>query len=361
MLILLDCRPLQNAGPDSEKSRLIFSILPALTRDPQLQWLLVADRSRPIPELPGTTLITQRTLPGKLGWRFWYDRQLPRLAKKHKARLVMTTGGVAARSPLPQCCWMPERSDPKKNRPPVPLYAGRLGESLHRAGTLFCYFDRDREWLAARDANAAAKLVVLHPSPAASAAPPTPEGREQAKEEFAAGKEYFFADATAAGEEGVIYLLKAFSLFKKRQHSNLQLVVEGIAAEGLQKKLETYKYREDVHWCPPAAEGDSRLTGGAYATLFLFDEGSLGTPLLNAWNAGIPVIGKAGSPLQDLAGDASLGADGADPASLAGHLMSIYKDEQLRNRLINQGQTRVAEFGADRAINAVRSAITRAQ
>jgi glycosyltransferase involved in cell wall biosynthesis len=357
MLILLECRPLSITGPDSERSRLIFSVVNALSWDPQLQWLLVAGPADPIPELPGTRLIRQRSLPGKLGWRLWYDVQIPRLAKKHGAGLVMTTGGVAAGTPLPQCLWMPERANPKEGRAYPPLYAGRLTESLRRAGTLFCFSDRDRNWLAGRDAGAADKLVVLHPSPAASAGPLSLSGRDEAKTEFAQSREYFLADAGSAGEEGLIYLLKAFSLFKKRQHSNLQLVVKGVPGEGLRQKLETYKYREDVHWCPPSAAADSRLTAGAYTSLFLFEGNSLGGAVFDAWKSGVPVIGKAGGILQELAGEAILSADGADPASLAAHLMSVYKDEALCGQLIERGLARVADFDPERTINEVRSII----
>ena len=116
MLILLDCRPLSLSGPDSEKSRLLFSVVTALAQDPRLQWLLVAGPADAFPGPPGTRLIRQRVLPGKLGWRLWYDVQLPRLAKKHKAGLVMTTGGVAAKTGLPQCLWMPEHANLQEGR-----------------------------------------------------------------------------------------------------------------------------------------------------------------------------------------------------------------------------------------------------
>jgi glycosyltransferase involved in cell wall biosynthesis len=356
MLILLDCRPLLITGPESEKSHLIFSVVSALARDPELQWLLVAAPNDRLPDLPGIRVIRQRVLPGKLGWRLWYDAQLPRLAKKHKAGGVMTTGGVTAKTPLSQFLWMPERPGSKESRA-YPLYAGRLVETLRRAGTLFCYSDRDRDWLTGRDGCVAEKGIVLHPSPAPSAAPLSVSGREEAKAEFAGGREYFLAEAAAAGEEGVVHLLKAFSLFKKRQHSNLQLVIKG--AEGGMKPLETYKYREDVHWCSPSMAGDGRLMAGAYAYLFLFEGNSLGRPILDAWKSAVPVIGRAGGAWQDLAGDAMLNVDGADPAALAAHLMSVYKDEQLRSRLIGRGLARVGDFHPERTIDAVRSVIRR--
>jgi len=359
MLILLDCRPLSLSGPDSEKSRLLYSVVTALARDSGCDWLLVAGPADALPELPGTRLIRQRVLPGRLGWRFWYDVQIPRLAKKYGAGLVMTTGGVVAKTPLPQCCWMPERVDPGKSPSELPLYRHRLVDSLHRAVTMICYSDRDRDRLPARDAKAAGKTVVLHPSPAESAAPLSPDGREAAKREFAQGREYFLADAAAGGEEGLIHLLKAFSLFKRRQHSNLQLLVRGIPPGDQWKKLDTYKYRDDVHPCPPASAADVRLMAGAYAFLHLFEGNSLGRPILDAWKSGVPVIAISGGIGEDLAGDAALIVGDPDPASLAAHLMSVYKDEQLRGQLIARGKARLADFDPEHTANTVRSIIRR--
>ena len=359
MLILLDCRPLSLSGPDSEKSRLLFSIVTALAGDPRYQWLLLAGPADAVPGLPGTRVIRQRALPGKLGWRVWYDVQIPRLAKKHKVDLVMTTGGVAARSPLPQCLWMPERANPGESRSWPPLYPGRLLDSLHRAGALIGYSDRDKSWLSGRDATVAGKLVTLHPSPVMTTTPLSMDGREAAKTEFAQGREYFLADATEAGEEGLIHLLKAFSLFKRRQHSNLQLLVGGVPDGDQWKKLDSYKYRDDVHWCPPSAAADGRLLAGAYAFLFLFEGNSLGVPILDAWKSGVPVIVTTGGIGQDLAGDAVLSADSRDAAALAAHLMSVYKDEGLRSRIIARGQARLGDFDPDRMTGIVRSLIDR--
>lgn len=362
MLILLDGRPLQNAGPDAERSLLIVHIAAALAGRRDLRWLLVMDHSFDpgiFPEIRGMDIITQRALPGKLGWRLWYDRLIPRLAKKYRADVVMTTGGVAADTSLPQCLWMPERTDALKGENFLPLYTTRLEESLRRAGTFFCYSVADRDWLAAKDIKAAEKGVVIHPSPLTSIKPLSTIDREQVKAEFALGREYFLADAKGAGEEDLVEVLKAFSLFKKRQHSNLQLVVKGLWTEGLQTKLDTYKYKDEVHGVPVSADKDGRLTAGAYAGLFLFDKTSLGTPVLNAWKAGTPVIGDAGNPLLEGVADAVLAANPSDPASLSAQLMSVYKDEALRSRLIERGLVRLAEWEEELTISAVWSAIDR--
>ena len=119
MLILLDCRPLQYAGPGSERSRLILAAAASLARDKAVDWLYVVDHTfRPgmLDGISGDSVLVRRALPGSFGWRWWYDRQIPRLAGQYHADMVMLTGGITAKlSGVPQSLWMPERANPGEN------------------------------------------------------------------------------------------------------------------------------------------------------------------------------------------------------------------------------------------------------
>jgi glycosyltransferase involved in cell wall biosynthesis len=256
---------------------------------------------------------------------------------------------------------MPERADPAENgnrRLYPSIYKARLGAALQNAAVIFCFTGRDRNWLAgyrpgiAHGKPSAAegveeKILVLPPAMEEDAGikgPLADAEKEEIKRKYMRGKEYFLADLAGAGEQEVMNLLKAFSLFKKRQQSNMQLLLTGGingSADVIRQRLETYKYREDVHWQEdgPVAE-DGRVRRAAYAALLLFDSHTLGAPLLNAWAAGVPVIAADGSLLQEIAGDAALPAAAGDPASVAAQLMRIYKDENGRMDLIRRGLDR---------------------
>ena len=367
MLILLDCRPLQYAGPGSERSRLILAAAASLARDKAVDWLYVVDHTfRPgmLDGISGDSVLVRRALPGSFGWRWWYDRQIPRLAGQYHADMVMLTGGITAKlSGVPQSLWMPERANPGENgtgRLYPSIYRTRLVVGLQRAAVIFCFTARDRNWLAGCCPGAEEKILVL---PAATEEDAGVKGtfgeveKEEIKRKYVRGKEYFLADLAGAGEEDVIYLLKAFSLFKKRQQSNMQLFLTGRikgSAGVIRERLETYKYREDVHWQEdgPAVEG-GKVSRAAYAALLLFDGNTLGASLLNAWAAAVPVITMDGSLLQEIAGDAALLAGAGDPASLAAQLMRIYKDENGRMDLIRRGLDRRGAYSRRGSIDAL--------
>ena len=406
MRILLDCRPLQLAGSDSEKYSLIVSAVAGLSGDEAVEWLYLVDHSYRPGMLPGlisdeTRLLTARGLPGPLGWKLWYDWQLPRLVKRHKPDLLMLTGGVTAKpSGARQWIWMPVFANPKDAagtatpaEATVPVYATRLGSSVRQAETIFCFSEKDRSWLAGRGHIDAANIIIVRPSASLDIHPLAVSDKEAIKQRYTAGKEYFFIPTagtmTGPGEEQVVQLLKAFSLFKKRQLSNLQLVIAGIQTEALRQRLETYKYRGDLHWVnagfgnslaganagkrtgagkpltwadaatPLAGADPDELLSAAYAVLFPFEDVSLGTSLLNAWKAGIPALVARSSRLREMADDAAMIAAIDDPAALAGYMMSVYKDENQRNALIEKGTARLADFDPSPSLAAIRTTIGR--
>jgi glycosyltransferase involved in cell wall biosynthesis len=150
-------------------------------------------------------------------------------------------------------------------------------------------------------------------------------------------------------------------LFKKRQLSNLQLVIAGAQTEALRERLETYKYRGDIHWADAGVAGADPydVMGAAYAVLFPFEDGSLGTSLLNAWKGGVPALVARSSRLREMADDAAMIAGVDDPAALAGYMMSVYKDETQRNALIEKGTARLAELDPSPSLAAICTAIGR--
>ena len=180
------------------------------------------------------------------------------------------------------------------------------------------------------------------------------------KSEWLGGREYFFADVTGGDEHGVVDLLKAFSFFKKRQHSRMRLVLGGRMigkTEGIRERIRSYKYRDDIDWSHDLHVDSHALMGAAYALLLPFEGSSLGVTLLNTWKAGVPAIVVDGGLLEEMAEGAAPGMVSGDPASLAAQLMRIYKDEDLRASLIRKGFERLKSYDKDRTLRIIREGI----
>jgi len=269
-----------------------------------IEWIFLLDKSGEELALPadGKQLV-RKTLPGRLGDELWYSWLMPRMARREKVDLVMTgrgglkTPGANKAIKIPLCTWeMSEKGlicSMKGTDVQIPLAPDEEVRSLSAAE------------------------------------------REKLKEETAGGREYFFADVTGLGASKVMNLLKAFSLFKKRQLSNMRLVLAGA---GTIDKLDSYKYREDICLFP---EGTKDLMEAAYAVIHTPRRNDPGIALLNAWRAKTPVIMVANGTAEGEA-EAFLRVHADNVGDLAEALKSLYKNEGIRNELIEKGASRVA-------------------
>jgi hypothetical protein len=323
MLILLDCRPLQGPGPVSEKTRFLLSCAAGLTAQEGVQWVFLLNKGGGSLSLPAGEKV--------MIWKFFWP--IPRIVRKYQADLIMMTDGrLAGGTKVPQCCWIPGKAD------------GKMVEKVRGARAVLCFADMT-------DKDAFPGIHAVPPAPDEEMAPLSMEAREAVKGRVADGKEYFYTDIAGASLSGVINLLKAFSLFKKRQLSNMKLVLAGEGDPGIAGKLDSYKYRQDVCLVPG---GEEEMMGGAYAAISLERRGSLGIDVLNAWKARVPVITSADR-------EAVVRVPAGDPASLADGLKSLYKDETLRNGLIEKAALSVADLSLRQSVTTIWDAIGRNQ
>ncbi len=177
------------------------------------------------------------------------------------------------------------------------------------------------------------------------------EEKESVKQLYADGREYFLFTGGIHPRKNLMNLLKAFSLFKKWQHSNMKLLVAGRLAwqyEAILQKLKTYKYRDDVVLLGYLSDDQlQKVTAAAYALVYpSFWEG-FGLPVVEAMQASVPVIASNVASLPEVGGDAVLYADPSNPEDIARQMKQLYKDEILRNKLVEAGKKQAAGFNWD--------------
>lgn len=303
MRILLDCIDLSIDPLKEEKRLSVRSCVEILAGKQGVEWLFLVDRSSPdvFPAGLGLRIPVYRGIPGRLGRSVWIKWRLPRLISKYHPDRVMT-----------------------------------------------------------------AEEIVLAPGAADERyIPLSVEEKEEVKQRYADGKEYFLAGVAGARPEEIVDLLKAFSLFKKRQRSNMQLVLGGVTGErqsGVRDKLASYKYRADVHVNDNQEEEEWRkLVAAAYAVVLFIGKDDLGLSIFNAWKAETPVIAVDAARLQERGGTAALYTPSGDPASLSAQLMTLYTNESLRAGLVARGRDRLRSFDWERSAVEVWERILRAK
>jgi glycosyltransferase involved in cell wall biosynthesis len=180
------------------------------------------------------------------------------------------------------------------------------------------------------------KIQVEKPQPSAFAKPLSWEEKQQIKDKYAAGKDYFVSFISGEKHE-FINLLKAFTIFKKWQQSSMQLIIiyNDIAHQDF-SKLETYKHKSDVHLFQLSEEEKLQVLASAYACMHTVAHEAVPLTVINAIFCETPIITSELPAIKELAGAAALYASPTSVDDISRKMITIYKDENLRKNQVEK-------------------------
>ena len=209
------------------------------------------------------------------------------------------------------------------------------------------------------------KFCVVYPAAQQIFQPLNEAVKQEVRKKYCDEKSYFIYAGTNQQRNDLLNLLKAFSVFKKRQQSNWKLVLTGNPSQYSRKfmdDLRSYKYRSDVVMATNEKQDDAaRLIGSAYALICAaYNDGSV-FPILQALRCQVPVIAADTPAGREIAGDAALYAHPADPENIAAQMMMLYKDESLRSMLIEKGKMAGARYSLDKSAELLWQCICRSR
>lgn len=280
-------------------------------------------------------------------WKLWYDIKIPALLRKYKADVFVSCDGFCSLgTKVPQCLMVHDLAFlhypsliPKSHLLYYKRYTPKMLAKAKAITTASAFSKND---IIDQYGVSADKINVVYNAAKEIFEPLTDEEKQATKAKYTGRKEYFIYAGAIHPRKNLVNLLKAFSLFKKRQQSSMKLVLTGRLAwkyDSFVKNLKTYKYRDDVVMTGYVGEEEiKKLIGSAYAMVYpsLFE--GFGVPVLEAMQSDVPVITSLNSSMQEIAKEAALYADPESPADIAEKMMLLYKDEKLRSQLIEKGR-----------------------
>lgn len=340
--------------------------------NPQHQFIFIFDRpyNEQFVFAPNITpVIAGPPARHPLLWKLWYDVKVPAILRKVKADVFVSCDGFCSlHTKVPQCLVVHDLSFlhfPSFIRKSHLLYYRRnTPKFLAKASKVATVSEFSKKDIEDTYKVAAGKTDVVYSASKEIFQPVSAAVKSEVKEKYTAGKEYFIYTGAIHPRKNLMNLLKAFSLFKKRQQTGMKLVLAGRLAwkyESFTKSLETYKYRNDVVLTGYIDEAElARLTGAAYAMVYpsLFE--GFGVPVLEAMQCGVPVITSSDTSMQEIAKEAALYATPGDINEIAEKMMLIYKDENLKKQLTEKGKIVAEQYSWDKTAELLWDSILKA-
>jgi glycosyltransferase involved in cell wall biosynthesis len=302
-------------------------------------------------------------------FKIWYDVSVPLALRKHKADVFVSPDSFCSlNTSVPQCLVLHDLTPlhyPKfVSTQQLWYYKRYLPKFAKKAKQIATVSEYSKKDIAEKLKISSDKIDVVYSATKEKFVPIDWQAREEIKNKYANGNEYFLFTGAIHPRKNVMQLLKAFSIFKKRQQSSMQLLLVGRTAwdyADILKKLETFKFRNDVKLLGYMPLDElANITAAAYAMVFpsLFE--GFGVPIIEAMQCGVPVVTSNTSSMPEIGGDSALYADPKDITSIAGQMIRVYQDENLRNQMIAKGFDQAAQFSWDKTAELLWQSIMKA-
>jgi glycosyltransferase involved in cell wall biosynthesis len=264
--------------------------------------------------------------PGKLLYTFNLNRKINGQIKKLKVDALLSVDTIV--DSAKQQCLVISHTDNQLQK-----------AKLQRGQSVLCLSETLKSNLEEQYTIDPQNIRLIYGGPSLDASLLSDDEKAAVKEKFTKGKEYFLYRGSFHSPN-VVQLLKGFSIFKKRQKSNMKMVLMGEDNSGNNEftaLLNTYKYRDDVVLAKLEDNTQIELTAAAFAYIQPYRSNSL-CFVFDALQNNIPALVDASSPLLEIDSDAALCFDTHSSEDIADALMRIYKDEQLYGELVEKGK-----------------------
>jgi glycosyltransferase involved in cell wall biosynthesis len=299
------------------------------------------------------TQILEQKSSNPLLCKLWYHYKLPVLLKKIKASVLINADGACSlRTNIPQCLLVNDIDYLKHpewySKKFIHFIQSNTPVFLQKAKKVIVQTLTLKKELIGKYETIPAKIAVIYPGTNLLYQPIGDDKKLIIKEKYSGGKEYFLFHDQINQQTNLILLLKAFSFFKKRQKSNMQLIIiakDAATDNPIITSLSTYKYRNDVVLLQ--LEDDTTIqaiTAAAYAFISVPYQEHDFTRLLNVLQSSVPLIVSNTEKHTEILADAALYANPVSFEDIADKMMLLFKDEDKRHHIIEKGKLLVKDY-----------------
>lgn len=186
----------------------------------------------------------------------------------------------------------------------------------------------------------------------------------QTRQKFSKNCDYFLFVGALHPRKNISRLFEAFDRFKNANGNDVKMLVVGEKYYWTSDIKRTYinmKYKDDVIFTGRLSTEDLKnVIGSALAMTYVPYFEGFGIPILEAMNCDTPVITSNITSMPEVTMDAALLVDPFSVESIANAMLYLYKDEDMRNTLIEKGRRRKLDFNWNKTADALWKSIEKA-
>ncbi len=338
-----------------------YETLSRITRDhPEHQFLFIFDRPF-YPEFIFSGNVTPVVLSPPTRhpflWYIWFELQIPQILKKYRADLFFSPDGyLSLNTNVRQLAAIHDINF--AHRPKglpwlkakyynhfFPLFARKA----RRIVTVSSFSKEDIH----RTYNIEnSKIDVVYNGINTLYTPTSEDERQITKAKYSDGKNYFLFIGSLHPRKNIAGLFLAYDAFRLAVESDVKLLIVGesmFKTRDIEMAYEAMRFKNDVVFTGRLGnEAWHQVLGASLALTFVpFFEG-FGIPVIEAMNAGVPVICSNTTSLPEVGGDAVLYADPFTVSQITDAMIKLYQDKVLREELIEKGFRQKEKFSWDK-------------
>lgn len=302
--------------------------------------------------------------------RLWYDWSVARLLKKIQPDLFISPDAqLSLTTDFPQMVVIHDINFEHYPKDIPAVYTRdlkrRTPKFVKKAKRIVTVSEFSKNDIIAHYGVSSEKIGIVNNGANEVYRPLTATEKESAKQQFAGGCDYFIFVSSIHPRKNLQRILPAFFEFKKQSRSDVKMLVVGHIFwqdESLKEAIEQGKRSGDVIMAGRLRPEELKLAlGGALANVYTSYFEGFGIPVIEAFQAGVPVITSNVTSLPEVSGDAALLVDPFSIPDISDAMLRIYNDSELRAQLISKGFTRSKkytwEIAADKMWDEIKKAL----
>ena len=170
-------------------------------------------------------------------------------------------------------------------------------------------------------------------------------------------RDYLFFLGAPNPKKNTAGTLAGYAEYLEKSEKKLPLKVADLSRELVEGYLQQIGHPEIAGHieCPGYIAHDELPSTYGHAAAFLYTSlrESFGIPQLEAMACGTPVVVSDTSALPEIAGDGALPVDPLDPGAIAGALLKLENDVELREKMVTRGLERTKMFSWEKTAREV--------